>query len=247
MTTDRPRPGRVGGPLGVGIRAGGRIWKRQIPLRLAGPAACCWLPAPAPAPARGPARLVFLAPAPPSVQRLSGCHWQAQAAGVLAASGWAGLGLRAHIASSQSPVPCSSYLGFAVGLCLRQRTATQRVSRRRPSLSGWRERERGGSSVQRARLETDTHRYRTRHHYWGQDFLCTLLKIALNAFPDGTTTRTRCRCVVHRSRHDARPVRRLTAACLRCVHRNVHEVTRLVVTRPEFSSLGRRLHACTGT
>lgn len=193
--------------------------------------------------------LVFLAPAPPSpsVQRLSGCHWQAQAAGVLAASGWAGLGLRAHIASSQSPVPCSSYLGFAVGLCLRQRTATQRVSRRRPSLSGWRERERGGSSVQRARLETDTHRYRTRHHYWGQDFLCTLLKIALNAFPDGTTTRTRCRCVVHRSRHDARPVRRLTAACLRCVHRNVHEVTRLVVTRPEFSSLGRRLHACTGT
>lgn len=163
----------------------------------------------------------------------------------------AGLGWDCERTSHHRSRPCRARRTggsrLACGLCLRQRTATQRVSRRRPSLSGWRERERGGSSVQRARLETDTHRYRTRHHYWGQDFLCTLLKIALNAFPDGTTTRTRCRCVVHRSRHDARPVRRLTAACLRCVHRNVHEVTRLVVTRPEFSSLGRRLHACTGT
>lgn len=138
MTTDRPRPGRVGGPLGVGIRAGGRIWKRQIPLRLAGPAACaCARPRPS---------LVFLAPAPPSLA----CRGSLDATGRRrqpacwrppAGLGWAGLGLRAHIASSQSPVQCSSYRGFAVGLCLRQRTATQRVSRRRPSLSGWRERE----------------------------------------------------------------------------------------------------------
>jgi hypothetical protein len=142
VTTDRPRPrGRSVRRWDPGRRPDLEKTNSPAPrgagrLLLAAGACACACARPRPS-------LVFLAPAPPSpsVQRLSGCHWQAQAAGVLAASGWAGLGLRAHIASSQSPVPCSSYRGFAVGLCLRQRTATQRVSRPRPSLSGCRERE----------------------------------------------------------------------------------------------------------
>lgn len=105
MTTDRPRPrGRSVRRWDPGRRPDLEKTNSPAPrgagrLLLAAGACACACARPRPS-------LVFLAPAPPSpsVQRLSGCHWQAQAAGVLAASGWAGLGLRAHIASSQSPV-----------------------------------------------------------------------------------------------------------------------------------------------
>jgi hypothetical protein len=160
VTTDRPRPrGRSVRRWDPGRRPDLEKTNSPAPrgagrLLLAAGACACACARPRPS-------LVFLAPAPPSpsVQRLSGCHWQAQAAGVLAASGWAGLGLRAHIASSQSPVPCSSYRGFAVGLWPVPATADSDSASQSPSPFPFGlKRERGGSSVQRARLETDTHR-----------------------------------------------------------------------------------------